>query len=130
MIKIYTASKLKHAKMWRDLCQANSSFIFHARWLKHNAIGTPDTPGHAAEFWRQDVQDVIQSDAVMVYSENNEPLRGALVEAGVAIANGIPVYVIGDSNSYGTWQYHSGVSRVPSLSDFIHYVVPTIKPRS
>lgn len=129
MIRIYPASKLHHGKQWRDLCATSSKFIFHARWLKHNMIGTPDAPGEAEEFWRQDIQDVMSADAVMVYSEENEPLRGALVEAGVALACGIPVYVIGDSISYGTWQYHTGVTRVKSLSDFFGEVVPTIKAR-
>ena len=129
MIRIYTASKLRHGPMWRNLCDHSRRFIFHARWLKHNKMGTPDTREEAVEFWRQDIQDVLTADAVIVYSENDEVLRGALVEVGVALSSGIPVFVIGHSTSYGTWQYHKGVTWVQSLDRFFSDYLDTISPR-
>lgn len=116
MIRVYTASKLSAAPVWDQLSKAWPSVFFHARWLKHSEIKTPDTDAHAAEFWVQDEEDVRNADAVLVYARHGEHLKGALVEAGVAIALNIPVIVVGEHPDYGTWQYHPGVTRVADLS--------------
>lgn len=128
MLRVYTASKLKHAAKWRDLCAAHGHIQCHARWLKHNTIGTPDTPEHAAEFWLQDEQDVKHADVVLVFADGDDHLRGALVEAGMAIAYGVPVIVIGKHPDYGTWQHHPGVRRVASL-DLAIDVLRVLRPR-
>lgn len=128
MIRVYTASKMRHAARWRELCASTPHVQFHARWLKHTAIGTPDTPEHAVEFWLQDEQDVKHADAVMLYAEGDEHLRGALVEAGMAIAYGVPVIVVGKHSDYGTWQHHPGVTRVEDLTEALAYL-KTLKPR-
>lgn len=123
MIRIYFASKLKHAPRWRTLCAESDQFIAHARWLKHNTLGTEDSPRNARRFWVEDVQDVLTADAVIVYAEGDDHLRGALIEAGAAIASGIRVYVVGKHPDYGTWQYHPSVRRARSLEEAINYAV-------
>lgn len=128
MIRVYTASKLRHAAMWRELCAVTAHIQAHARWLKHSTLGTPDTPEHAAEFWLQDEQDVRDADAVLVYADGDDHLRGALVEAGIAIASGVPVIVIGKHADYGTWQYHPGVTRMDDLPSALAYL-RSLKPR-
>ena len=115
MIRVYTASKLHHWETWRDLQREWPKVFFHARWLRHIAIGTADTPENAVSFWCEDEEDVATADAVLVFAEQGEHLRGALVEAGIAIANNIPVVVVGEHPDYGTWQYHPGVARVPDF---------------
>lgn len=122
MIRVYTASKLRHGSKWRALCHVTRHVQFHARWLKHNLIGTPDDPEVAKEFWLEDEQDVRDADAVIVYAEEGDHLRGALVEAGIAIACGVPVIVIGDHPDYGTWQYHPGVIRAPDIDKALVYL--------
>ena len=116
MNRIYFASKLKHGQKWQDLCANNQGFIAHARWLKHNVMGTEDSAENAGEFWLQDEQDVQDADVVIVYAAPEDHLRGALVEAGIAIANNVPVIVVGEHPDYGTWQHHPGVSRAESLT--------------
>lgn len=128
MLRIYTASKLKHAAKWRQLCEDNAVLYAHARWLKHSRMQTPDTPENAKTFWLQDEQDVKDADVVLVYAESDDKLRGALVEAGIAIACGIPVIVVGEHEDYGTWQYHPGVRRMPSLASVIDFL-KCVKPR-
>lgn len=128
MIRVYTASKLRHASMWRALCASTTVLQCHARWLKHVAMMTPDEPEHAAEFWLQDEQDVRDADVVLVYATGDDHLRGALVEAGIAIAVGVPVVVVGNHNDYGTWQYHPGVTRVATLEEAVGYIT-TLRPR-
>lgn len=115
MIRVYTASKLQNGAMWRDLHARWPHVYFHARWLKHNQIGTPDHPDLAVRFWVEDENDVRSADALLIFAHPGEHLRGALVEAGIAIACKIPVIVVGDHSDYGTWQYHPGVTRVADL---------------
>jgi len=111
MIRVYTASKLGQAPMWRELAKTWPHVHFHARWLKHNEVGTPDTAENAIRFWREDIEDVKTADVVLVYAEDGEHLRGALVEAGAAIAFGVPVVVVGSHPDFSTWQFHAGVRR-------------------
>lgn len=117
MIRVYTASKLHTAEIWKELHKAWPEVYFHARWLKHIDLGTEDGPARAHEFWLQDEEDVLSSDAVLVYGRPGEKLAGALVEAGMAIAWGIPVVVVGEHPDYGTWQYHPRVTRVSTLEE-------------
>lgn len=117
MIRVYTASKLAQAATWRLLQKQWPQVFFHARWLRHNELGTPDTPENAARFWVEDEQDVKTADAVLLFAEPAEHLRGALVEAGIAIANNIPIIIVGEHPDYGTWQYHPGVARVADFQE-------------
>jgi nucleoside 2-deoxyribosyltransferase len=129
MIRVYFASKLHHAEKWRALCRSTPDIQCHARWLKHVAMGTPDRPEDAPDFWQQDEQDVRDADAVIVYAEGDDQLRGALVEAGMAIAYGVPVIVIGEHPFYGTWQYHPSVVRARDLEWALDYVRHELTPR-
>jgi nucleoside 2-deoxyribosyltransferase len=122
MKRVYTASKLTQAELWNKLQETERRVFFHARWLKHIKLRTPDTPEHATEFWLQDELDVKDADAVIVYAEGEDRLRGALVEAGMAIAYNIPVIVVGDHADYGTWQYHHGVHRVRTIEEALEYI--------
>lgn len=116
MIRVYTASKLGQHSMWAALQRQWPRVFFHARWLRHVAIGTPDTAEHAERFWIEDQEDVSTADALLIYAERGEHLRGALIEAGIAIASAIPVIVVGEHSDYGTWQYHPTVMRAPTLA--------------
>lgn len=122
MKRVYFASKLKHAPMWRKLCAENNHIIAHARWLKHSTLGTPDTPDNARRFWIEDEEDILTADIVVVYAEPSEHLRGALVEAGLAIANRKTLIVVGQHPDYGTWQYHPGVIRIETLDETLKFI--------
>ncbi len=129
MIRVYPASKLRHGPMWRDLDAQTPAVQFHARWLKHNKIGTPDTADKAREFWLQDVQDIKDADCVFVYAEPDDHLRGALVEAGIAIAFGVSVCVIGIHADYGTWQHHPRVHHATDMADALDWATNQLRPR-
>lgn len=122
MLRVYTASKLGAAQVWHDIQATWPEIYCHARWLKHNKLGTPDSPEMAKSFWIEDEEDVRSADVLVVLGRQGEHLRGALVEAGIAIASGIPVIVVGEHSDYGTWQYHPGVRRVVNLDD-LHRVL-------
>lgn len=118
---VYTASKPSHAMLWRQLRADWPEVNFCARWpWQHiNDDGTPRWPDDKAFgsiFWEHDFQDVQRANVVLCYAEPQDVLRGALVEAGMALGMGKLVITVGESESYGTWQYHSRVLRVKDLS--------------
>jgi len=125
MIKVYTASKLDQAQRWKDLAKEWIEVEFTARWVSHHAGTTPDHECFAKVFWQHDVEDVLAADVVLVFAEPHEHLRGALVEAGMAIAFGLQVIVVGTHQDYGTWQYHPAVHRVPDL-DYARTLLQTM----
>lgn len=117
-LKVYTASKLKEGPRWRQLAAAWQEIDIVARWpfLHVSEDGAPawpeDCAAHGATFWKHDHEDVMRADVVLLYGAKEDVLRGALVEAGMAIALGKPVIVVGENAGYGTWQYHALVHRV------------------
>lgn len=113
MIKVYTASKLHHAEMCRTLQMDGVEFT--ARWPRLHVGTVPDSPKYAKIFWIHDEQDVRASDVVLVYAEKSDRLRGALVEAGMAIALGKDVIVVGEHPDFGTWQYHPQVHKARDM---------------
>ena len=128
MIRVYTASTLKQAPLWRKLHETHPHIYCHARWLKHMAHGTPDTPEQASWFWQQDEEDVRDADALVAYADQTERLRGGLVEVGMAIAFGVPVIVVGAHFDCGTWQYHPAVTRVRDLDEAVAWL-KVLQPR-
>lgn len=119
MIKVYIASKLKYAerfKKYREDWKA-SGIDLHARWFDQAIIEqTSEVPPEDFHiFWLVDEEDVKVSSALIVYGEENDKLRGALIEAGIAIGQGMLVIVVGDCPDFGTWQYHPTVTRAGSL---------------
>lgn len=120
MLRIYTASKLSAAPVWQALHAEWPEAFCHARWLKHTALKTPDTPDRARRFWVEDEEDVRNADFVVLYGREGEHLRGALVEAGMGIAYGKPVVVVGQHPDYGTWQHHPSVIRAKTFDGLQH----------
>jgi nucleoside 2-deoxyribosyltransferase len=122
-MKVYTASKLSKAALWRQLRVDQSGIEFTARWPSYSGREptdpefVPDTPENAKWFWLEDEEDVAKADVVLVFAEGDEHLRGALVEAGMGIALKKRVIVIGEHKDYGTWQFHPRVERVATLDE-------------
>jgi len=116
MASVYTASKLRHGPMWIRLREERQDVFFTARWPDIEGH-VPDTPENAVAFWHHDVADVRKADAVLVYAEPEDKLRGALVEAGIALGLGKQVVVVGDNADFGTWQYHPLVQRAKTIDE-------------
>ncbi len=119
MIKVYIASKLHHAERWRNLREQwrLEGIDLHARWHDQAVIEqtTEVAPEDFHIFWLVDEEDVKCSQAVIIYGEELDKLRGALIEGGIAIGAGILTIVVGTSPDFGTWQYHPHVVRAGSL---------------
>lgn len=118
MIPIYIASKLEHAPKWKEL---RSEWHPHriritARWIDDTALEANGTPSDYRVCWMMDVDDVRQSSGLIAYAEEGDVLRGALVEVGIALERNLPVFIIGDNPSFGTWQHHPLVIRATDLN--------------
>ncbi len=119
-MKVYIASKLHHAEKFQSLREAwkVDHIDLHARWHDQAELEHADHKLTAEDFhifWLVDEEDVKQSDALILYGERQDKLRGALVEAGIAIGAGILVILVGDCADFGTWQHHPTVARAESL---------------
>lgn len=117
-MRVYTASKLHHATKWRELRAAWPEVEFTASWplidVREMAESDQDI-SLCVQGWIGNLDDVTRSDVVLVYAEPADHLRGALVEAGMALSLGRKVIVVGEHSDYGTWQYHPGVHRVADM---------------
>lgn len=120
MIKVYIAGKLKDAPTYRQYREdwKKDGIDLHARW-HDQAVYEEDNHDLTQEdfhiFWLVDEEDVKTADALILFGRPEDHLRGALVEAGIALGMGKLVIVVGDSPDYGTWQHHPVVVKAGSF---------------
>ena len=92
-MKVYVASKVKHAELWKRLRKA---MCISATWIDEAGEGhTADRSELAVRCLRE----VSEASALVLYCQPGDILRGALLEAGAALALGIQVYCVGDCES-------------------------------
>lgn len=90
MTSIYVASKAKHGAFWRRLRERG--YPICSSWIDESEPGqTTDWPG----LWSRVVSEVSESDCLIHLLFPGETPKGALVEVGVALARGVPVYWVG-----------------------------------
>lgn len=118
MIKVYGAGIITEAQQWVDLAKNLPEFEWTATWPKLILANVPDHESHAPDFWILDELEIAMSDVLLLYRWDSAgtPYRGALVEVGIAIGRGLPVFITGICPEYSTWQYHPLVRRCPSLT--------------
>ena len=107
--RVYVASKLKYADELLAMRKKFLNIHFTDRWsLMHGKV--EDDHEQAGHFWQDDFDDIARAEYVVVWAPSAEDkLRGALVEAGIGIALGKIVILAGESDDFGTWQYHPAV---------------------
>jgi nucleoside 2-deoxyribosyltransferase len=117
--KVYTASKISYASLWRQLRNEEWKHLdFTARWIDIEDLELEERisgPAEYVHFWTIDIQDVRRSDFVLIYARPGDLLKGALVEVGAALALGKIVLSVGIDPSH-TWSYHPCVVRLDTLS--------------
>ncbi len=106
---IYIASKAKHGPRWQAL--RDSGVPIYATWIDECGAGQTADYG---EFWSRIVRDVTACCALVAYHESGETMKGALVEIGIALAAGIPVFWTGADPAY-TVVHHPLVTRCETL---------------
>ncbi len=109
-MKIYCASKSKHAPLWMEWksrgVQVTSS------WLDKFGRGRlPDQTKH----WDTILSDIQQSDALVFYAELGEVQKGAIAEFGIAFALGKKLFYVGPLEDSLTALEHERVVHYPSL---------------
>ena len=128
--RVYTASVLGEYKMWQvfaedpewAFCKFTASWPFkaHLEFDTENPVGA-DTLRDA---WQTNVAEIKDSDFVLLYARLAKvpPLRGALVECGVAIAEGIRVIAVGLDPEH-TWGTHHLVIHTATLREARDYLL-------
>jgi len=89
-MRVYAASRTKHAEMWKTL-RADGLHIVSS-WIDEAGPGqTASLP----ELWQRIAAEVRGSNAFVLYVEPDDfPLKGAFIEAGMALASSIPVVLV------------------------------------
>ena len=91
---IYTASKTTHAEKWRRLRARGHDII--STWIDEAGEGQS---ADYAELAQRCIDEAAAADITILYCQPGEILKGALLEAGAALAAGKEVRCVGDCES-------------------------------
>lgn len=126
---IYIASRAslpERSEAWRKLRDVDG-YLIVSSWIDvvTQPLNEDDTkPLHA--IWENITQEVTTAERVIVYAEPDDfPLKGTLVEVGMALAVGTPIYLVlpgvdieADTfRPIGSWINHPLVKVVTSMSE-------------
>lgn len=114
-VSVYVASKTYLAEFWLELRATWTEVFICSSWIDMIIAAKPETKRNAESFWIGDIEQVLASDALLVFANEDDILQGALIEVGAALSHNIPVLAVGDVR--GTWQFHPGVRRCASLEE-------------
>lgn len=116
---VYVASRVKHAEMWRRL---REKYPIISTWIDEAGENETEDLG---ELWHRIGKEIEACCAFVLHVESSDfPLKGALVEIGIALAMGKPVFVSAqgvdlEERSFrplGSWVNHSQVRLDQSVS--------------
>lgn len=120
--RVYCASPAHRAKMWRkDLILPiyGGQITVVSTWHDNENFTADDQDAEACKrYWEQDFKEIRQADALLAYAEHFDKPNGTLVEIGYAIAQEIPVFIVGNFN-WGTWHHHPSVTSCFTLREAI-----------
>lgn len=92
-LRIYAASRASvpaRPAMWRKLRDLGVNIV--SSWIDEAG---PGETASMSDLWSRVVREITTCDRLVLYVENGDfPLKGALVEAGIAFGSGVPVYVV------------------------------------
>lgn len=117
--------------MWREIQQTVPHVFFNARWVKRAERESDLKEGDFLDLWHECQADIESSDVVLVYAEEGDVLKGALVEVGIALANRIRVLLVTPEKNrlaYGTWIHMDEVEWLTSMEEAISLLDMWDKP--
>lgn len=129
-VKIYVASKTCHAKMWKDYRYKGLPII--SSWIDEAGEGESS---NLSDLWVRIDNEIAHATDMLLYANSQDfPLKGALVEAGMAIAHKIPIHVVLDKvevetrskRPIGSWVLHPNITVYKSLE---HAIEAIMKPQ-
>lgn len=118
-MKIYTASKTKHAHKWIELRERGINV--NSTWIDEAGKGqTKDM----ADLCRRCIRECIECDAMIVYSEEGDYLKGAFIEMGVALSiPSKPIVLVGEVLPFGSaFTYAPQVFRAKTIEDALDFL--------
>lgn len=132
--RVYVASRAsvpERPAMWRNL--RDSGYIIVSSWI--DEAGAGETVSFA-DLWSRVVREITSATRLVLYAEAGDfPLKGALVEVGVALGTGVPVYVVApdvpispDFRPLGSWLAHPLVTIEPNLLHAMGLLPPLADP--
>jgi hypothetical protein len=139
--KIYAASRAsvpERPAMWQRLRTDGANIV--SSWIDEAA---PGASADISELWVRIWQEIASADRLVLYVEESDfPLKGALVEVGMALGMGKEVWVVApgvdlEPRSYrplGSWAKHPDVHFCADMYDavrcanFGHSTVAAQKP--
>lgn len=120
------ASIQERSEAWRKLRDVDG-YLIVSSWIDvvTQPLNADDTkPLHA--IWEDITQEVTTAERVIVYAEPDDfPLKGTLVEVGMALAVGTPIYLVLpgvdiEANTFrpiGSWINHPLVKIVATMDE-------------
>ena len=105
--------------MWRALRASGHNIT--STWI--DEAGEGETASFS-ELWSRIWSEISRSERLVLYAESDDfPLKGALVEVGIALGQGIPVHVVlpgvnlygRTARPIGSWIYHPLVITFPNI---------------
>ena len=123
---IYIASRVRHAPKWHELREQGTPIT--STWIDSGDGPDIDMRG----IWYRCIDEASKSVATVLYREDDELLKGALIEAGAALGAGKPVYTVGfngpEDMKIFSFLYHPMVVRCESLDCALSLASALIRP--
>lgn len=109
----YIASKVKHARVWRSM--RDKGYNVTASWIDEASEGqTKDY----TELATRCLRDIKSAKFLVLYCKHGELMKGALIEAGMALALGKEVRCVGNCPSISrVFKCHPLWRKYPSVID-------------
>jgi hypothetical protein len=117
LVKVYVASKAKHAVWWQALRAAGVPIV--ASWIDapFNHDGSELSADEWREHWEKCCREASEADIVLMFACAEERQNGALIEAGAALGAGKRVYLVSPHN--WSWKHHPRCRTFATLADAI-----------
>lgn len=116
--KIYMASKTKHFQKWIDL--RNNGVNIISTWIDEAGDGkTLDKKNLCLRV----INEIKECDYLIVYVEEGEFLKGALIEMGVAMGFDKPIIMIGSVLKYeSVFTYYHSIKQCLTINDALNFI--------
>jgi len=123
---IYVSSKLRHRDLW-----LSSRLPISSSWIH----GAELPPEECSAMWDRYRGEIASSDALLLYLEHGDHLKGCLLEIGVAFDKRLPIVIVWNgplamlANAVGTIVHHESVVVVPTMDEAEELLLAIISER-
>lgn len=115
--KVYCASKIHHAPLWRDMREGRLSFCdIVSSWIDTEKK-EDRPPAEYAGIWTIDVHDAQKADFVLLFATEHDwdRLSGSIIECGIALGRNRQVLIVGHPPDRMSWTWHPNVVRTGEI---------------